>query len=97
MNCFTSAYGVTCTGAHPRPVPFRPGSHLWQLAEVIPVLESGSVAQIEQVVADVEAVHDLRADAGSRVGSPDEQQDQDTTPRKHQKGKHGKKGGQHRK
>jgi hypothetical protein len=98
MNCFTSPYGVTCTGAHPRPVPFRPGSHLWQLKEVMPILESGSVAQIAQVVAAVEAVHDLRSDAGSRVVSPDDQQqDQDTTPSKHKKGKHGKKGGKHRK
>jgi hypothetical protein len=92
MNCFNSSYGVTCTGAHPNPVPFNPGSHVWQLEEVIPVLETGSAAQIEQVVAEVEAANDQGSGADPSVVNPDDQQDQDSTHRKHKKGKHGKHG-----
>ena len=97
MNCFNSSYGTTCTGAHPNPVPREVGSHVWQLDEVLPVLESGSVEQMHDILADLEAANAPESVAGPSVISPDDQhQDQDHSTGK-AKGKKGKKGGKGRK
>jgi len=106
MDCFNSAYGTTCTGAHPNPVPRDAGSHVWQLDEVLPVLESGSVEQMHDILADLEAANeggqdvapaeiDQRPDIKPSVAASDDDQDKDKA--KSKKGKKGKKGGKGRK
>jgi hypothetical protein len=94
-----SVYGVTCTGAHPHPVPpsqvgGRPiPPHLWQTDLVLPVLEGGSLAQIERLVADVEVAFAQQMDADpTRSRRDDRPVDQDSSHGKHKQGKQGKQG-----
>ena len=99
MQCDNSRYGVSCQGAFPNPVPFEPGSapsrdHLWQLSEVLPILESGSLLQIEQLVTDVDAVYAVQAAPElTLTRNTDPQQDRDAQPATT---KHGKQAGKHR-
>lgn len=99
MQCDNSRYGVSCQGANPKPVPFEPGSapshdHLWQLGEVLPILESGSLLQIEQLVTDVDALYAVQAAPElTLTRNTDPQQDRDAQPATT---KHGKQAGKHR-
>lgn len=102
MQCDNSRYGVSCQGAHPNPVPFEPGSapshdHLWQLGEVIPILQSGSLLQIEQLVTDVDAVSAVQAAPDlTLTRGTDRSQERDTRQTTPKQGKHSKHGGKHR-
>lgn len=102
MQCDNSRYGVSCQGAHPNPVPFEPGSvlshdHLWQLGEVLPILQSGSLLQVEHLVADVEVVYAVQGDPElTLTRSHDQRQDRNTRQATHTQGSHSKHGGKHR-
>ena len=100
MSCYNGPEGVFCTGAFPKPTSRAAGSHIWQPAEVIPVLESGTPEQITQMLTEIEAANEGGQDltspgdesapvAAPSVVNPDDKH-QNTGKSKSKKGK-GKK------
>ena len=108
MECYFGPEGTFCTGAYPHPVHLDAGSQIWQIDEILPVLENGSPEQLDEILDDLEAANpggqnvappaDQAAPvAASGVVSPDDQQQDQNHSTGKAKGKKGKKGGKGRK
>ena len=96
-HCVNDQYGSTCFPNASVVSPHK-WSNDWTTADVLEVLETGSVTQINALLADLDVGNLQTLQATKSAVSPAEQhQDQHPKHSKHQKGKHGKHGGEHRK
>jgi hypothetical protein len=96
ITCDNDNYGTVCWADSG--VDSGAGSSRRPVSTVIELLESGSVAQIDEVLADLEAGNDQGLAARASVATADDQDhQQDTHANKGKHGKHGKKGDKHRK
>jgi hypothetical protein len=102
MVCLNdTSKGTMCQGAFPHSTPQDAGSHIWQIDTVIPILEAGSLQQLNAILTDLEAasasVPDLASPA-SESGPAAAPTVENSDDRHHDtgNGKKGKKGGKGR-
>lgn len=97
MNCLNTKIAVNCTGMHPHSAPAPNGGASWAPIDAVAVLEHGSLAQITQMVTEVQIANGVAPTTSvdlTRFDSEPTTRSSSLDPI--QQHKHGKKGGKSR-